>query len=111
MDVVWDRGEATVHDVIDALPEKSRPAYNTVLTTMRILETKGYLGHDKRGRAHVYRPLVSRDKARRKALHHVVRNFYDNSAELLMLNVLEDKQLTRDEIDRLRDVLDKLDRS
>jgi predicted transcriptional regulator len=72
---------------------------------------KGYLGHDKRGRAHVYRPLVSRDKARRKALRHMVRSFYDNSPELLMLNVLEDKQLTRDEIERLRDVLDKLDRS
>jgi BlaI family penicillinase repressor len=111
MDVVWDRGEATVHDVIDALPAQSRPAYNTVLTTMRILEMKGYLGHDKRGRAHVYKPLVSRDKARRKALRHIVRSFYDNSAELLMLNMIEEKQLSRDEIERLRVVLEKLDRS
>ena len=111
MDVVWDRGEATVHEVIDALPDQSRPAYNTVLTTLRILEMKGYLGHDKRGRAHVYRPLVSRDKARRKALRHMVRSFYEDSPELLMLNMLEDKQLSPDEIERLRDVLNKLDRS
>lgn len=111
MDVVWNRGEATVHDVIDALPHQSRPAYNTVLTTLRILEMKGYLGHDKRGRAHVYRPLVSRDKARRKALRHMVRSFYEDSPELLMLNMLEDKQLSPDEIERLRDVLNRLDRS
>ncbi|HTW50001.1 MAG TPA: BlaI/MecI/CopY family transcriptional regulator, partial [Acidobacteriaceae bacterium] len=58
MQVLWQMGSGTVQQILDALPEKPALAYNTVLTTIRILEKKGYAGHDKDGRAHVYRPLV-----------------------------------------------------
>ena len=76
MNVVWDKGKATVNEVIEALPRKARPAYNSVLTIMRILEEKGYLKHIKEGRAHVYCPRVTRDQAQRKVVRHLVKRFF-----------------------------------
>ena len=87
--IIWEKGEATVNDVVHALPPKNRPAYNSVLTIMRILEQKGYLEHVKKGRAHAYRAQVSREKERQNVINHVVKNFFDNSPELLLLNILK----------------------
>ena len=107
MTVLWDRGEATVHDVVEALPRNRRPAYNSVLTTMRILEQKGYLGRDKQGRSHVYRPLISRGQARRQALVHMVSSLFDNSPELLLVSLLENKQLSPEDVDALKKMIDE----
>ncbi len=68
MQVLWDRGRATVGDVVAALQGRRTPAYNTVLTMLRILETKGYVRHDKEGRAFVYEPPIDRQQARRSAV-------------------------------------------
>jgi len=106
MTVLWDHGAATVHEVLEALPRNRRPAYNSILTTMRILEQKGYLGRDKQGRSHVYRPLISRGQARRQALRHMVSSMFDNSPELLLVSLLENKQMTPDEIDALKKMVD-----
>ena len=105
MSLVWEQGEATVSGVIDAMPKENRPAYNTVLTILRILETKGYLKHVKEGRAHVYRPIVSQDQARSKAVRHMVSSFFDNSAEQLLLSILENEKLSRAEIARLQQMI------
>ena len=77
MDVIWERGRATVAEVAEALPKELGLAYNTVLTTMRILQEKGYLKHTgpKEGRAFVYRPVVSRRQASRSAVRHLLRRF------------------------------------
>ena len=74
MNVLWDRGSGTVSDVADALPKDLGLAYNTVLTTMRILEEKGYVSHTKpeEGRAFVYTPVIGRDEAGRNAVRHLV---------------------------------------
>ena len=90
MDVLWQKGSATVQQVLDALPEKSALAYNSVLTTIRVLENKGYLEHVKDGRAHIYRPIMEREEATRSEIRHLVSRFFKNSHELLVLNVLED---------------------
>ena len=90
MDVLWQKGSATVQQVLDALPEKPALAYNSVLTTIRILENKGYLEHVKDGRAHIYRPIMEREEATRSEIRHLVSRFFKNSHELLVLNVLED---------------------
>lgn len=103
--VVWDLGEATVNDVMSALPEDINLAYNTVLTTMRILEQKGYVDHVKKGRAHIYRPRISREQARKKAVRHMVRNLFDDSAEQLMLSLLADESLDPEEIERLKKLI------
>ena len=83
MDVVWQKGSATVAEVADALPKQLGLAYNTVLTTMRILEDKGYLKHSKpkEGRAFVYKPVVSRQDASRSAVRHLLSRFFGNSKE------------------------------
>lgn len=107
MDVIWDKGAATVAEVADALPRKLGLAYNTVLTTMRILEDKGYLRHTKpkEGRAFLYRPLVGREEASRNAVRHLLRRFFGNSREALVLNLLEDEGLDKRELQRIRNLI------
>jgi BlaI family transcriptional regulator, penicillinase repressor len=90
MDVLWRKGSATVQQVLDALTEKPALAYNSVLTTIRVLENKGYLEHVKDGRAHIYKPIMEREEATRSEIRHLVSRFFKNSHELLVLNVLED---------------------
>jgi predicted transcriptional regulator len=108
MEVVWERGEATVSDVVEGLPDKPPLSYSTVLTTLRILEQKGYLKHVKEGRAFVYRPLVARDQAQQKAVTHLLRRFFHGSPELLMLNLVE-RGIAPDELKRLRERIDRED--
>jgi predicted transcriptional regulator len=104
MDVLWRRGSAAVTDVVTDLPEAG-VAYNTVLTTLRILERKGYVRHTKEGRAFVYHPVVERGEASRKAVRNLMRRFFEDSPELLILNVLEDEDLDDAEIGRLRSLI------
>ena len=102
MNVVWERGESTVNDVLDSLPQDPPLAYSTVLTTLRILEDKGYLKHKKDGRAFIYVPRVPREQAQRSALRLLLSRFYGNSAEQLVLNILKDEKLNATELRRLR---------
>ncbi len=106
MEVLWDCGPSSVSEVVEALPRRSRPAYSSVLTTLRILEQKGYVKHEKRGRAFVYHPLLGRDDARRRAVRHLVRRFFEDSPELLVLNVLESEDLDAEELRRLRKMIE-----
>ena len=94
MNVLWEHGEATVNEVLDRMTVRNRPAYNTVLTVLRILEDKGYVGHTKEGRAHRFRPLVGREVARRKAVKHMVSSFFDGSPIGLMLNMVASEELS-----------------
>jgi predicted transcriptional regulator len=106
MEVIWQRGPSTVNDVVDALPAGQPRAYSTVLTTLRILERKGYLGHRQEGRAYLYHPLVDRHAVREGALKYVMDRFFDNSAELLMLNLFKGEHLTPEDLERLRKLID-----
>ncbi len=107
MDAVWDAGPATVAELVEALPKEDRVAYNTVLTTLRILEDKGYVAHEQRGRAFVYEAVVGRDEARRSNVHHLMSRFFDNSPAALVLNVLENEEIDEAELARLRDLIDR----
>jgi predicted transcriptional regulator len=104
MDVIWEKRQATVGEVAEALPPDLGLAYNTVLTTLRILEEKGYLRHTKakEGRAFVYQAVVGRDEASRSAVRYLVSRFFRNSPELLVLNLLEDEELSAKELRRIR---------
>lgn len=106
MNVLWERGSATVHEVLDALPAEAAPAYNSVLTIIRILENKGYVRHVKDRRAHVYTPKVNREDATRFEVRHLVSRFFGNSRERLVLNILEDASMDADELARLRKLLE-----
>ena len=102
MEIVWEKGAATVAEVVDAVNTETPLAYSTVLTTLRILESKGYLRHTKDGRAFVYRPVVRRNKAQESAIKHLLRRFFQNSPELLVLNLLERKKISPEQLNRLR---------
>jgi len=105
MEVLWLKGSATVQTVLDSLPPRPSLAYNSVLTTVRILEKKGYVEHIKDGRAHVYAPLIAREEATRSEIRHLVSRFFKNSHEQLVLNILEDRGIDAEELTRLRQML------
>ncbi len=105
MEVLWDKGPATVQQLLDGLAERAPLAYNSVLTTIRILEKKGYVKHEKDGRAFVYSPLVQRKEATRSEIRRLVSRFFGDSQELLVLNILEDRGVDAAELDRLRKML------
>ncbi|MFZ0419292.1 MAG: BlaI/MecI/CopY family transcriptional regulator [Candidatus Sulfotelmatobacter sp.] len=106
MEVLWQKGPATVQQVVQDLPEKAPLAYNSVLTTIRILEKKGYVKHVKDGRAYVYTPLVERQEATRSEIRRLVNRFFGSSHELLVLNILKDESVDAAELKRLRKMLE-----
>ena len=103
MSVLWDIGPATVADVRERIADDL--AYTTVLTVLRTLEQKGYVGHTEDGRAHRYKPLVKREVAGRTALRRLVEKVFDGSHELLLTQLVSDENLSDVELRRLRKLL------
>jgi len=103
--VLWDRGPSTVAEVRKALDDEL--AYTTVLTVLRILEGKGYVGHTPEGRAHRYRPLVEKMAAGESALRRLTTRLFSGSPELLLTRLVEDQDLTDDELRRMKALLTK----
>lgn len=107
MEVLWRKRSGTVQQVLDWLPNTL--AYNSVLTTIRILEKKGHLKHIKDGRAFIYEPIIGRDEATRSEIRHLVSRFFRNSHEALLLNILQDEEIDSGQLKRLRHMLDQHD--
>lgn len=105
MNVLWDKGPATVGEVAEALTGEPALAYSTVLTMLRILEGKGYLRHTKEGRAFLYEPCIGREEASSGAIRHVLARFFNNSPELLVANLLNDDAISQSEINRLKKLI------
>ena len=104
MEVLWDRGSATVAEVRDAIADDL--AYTTVLTILRILEEKGRVRHEEEGRAHRYFPLVERQAVRRSALRRLTKKLFQGSPELLLTQLVADQGLSDEEIRKLRRLLE-----
>ncbi len=112
MDCVWSMTEelrtaASVRDVQEQLEPVKPMAYNTVLTVMRILRDKGFLGSKREGRMDMYRPLVTRDQMGRRSLREVLDRFFAGSAGALVSQLVESENLSPDEIEAVRRELDK----
>ena len=105
MDVLWTLEAGTVSDVTAAIGSPPL-AYTTVLTTLRTMERKGYVRHKVQGRAFVYVPAVDRDEVRRGVVGYVLREFFDDSPRTLMLNLLESEHIDKNELQRLRSMID-----
>ena len=105
MKVLWNKGAATVSDVAASLTDDPPLAYSTVLTTLRILEGKGYLRHTKKGRAFVYEPLIAQEEASRTALGCLVNRFFGGSRELLVVNLLKEETISRAELRRIKKMI------
>lgn len=105
MKILWRRGESAVTDLVAALPDGEALAYNSVLTTVRILEQKGYVSHRQEGRAFVYRPAVAEDEAGRSEVRNVLSRFFSNSREQLVLSLLGDEEISGEELARLKEMI------
>jgi predicted transcriptional regulator len=105
MKILWRRGESAVNDLVAAMPDGETLAYNSVLTTIRILEQKGYVEHRQEGRAFVYRPCVAEQEASQSEVRHLLSRFFGNSRERLLLSLLGDGEISPEELERLKDAI------
>lgn len=105
MRVLWARDRATVGEVVEHMDGPDKPAYNSILTVLRILEKKGYVTHEKDGRAFVYVPLIDPAQARRRALTQLLSRFFNGSPEALVLDLLGHEQVTDEERSRVRQLV------
>lgn len=105
MKILWRRGDSAVTDLVAAMPEGEPLAYNSVLTTIRILERKGYVSHRQEGRAFIYRPLIAENEAGRSEVRHVLSRFFGNSRERLLLSLLNDQEISPEELERLKEAI------
>ena len=102
MKIGWERRTATVRDVYEALLERRRVAYTTVMTMMKILERKGYLNRKQVERAYVYRPAQPKNSVIRVMVRDFVNRVFNGSAEPLLVHLIEDRHLTADEVEEIR---------
>src|SRR5215208_1312014 len=105
MRVLWTRPRATVSDVIDRMEPGPRPAHNTVLTVLGILQRKGWVTREKEGRAHAYLAVVDRLEARRTALTQLLSRFFDNSPRELVLDLLGHERVDAEELRQVRELI------
>jgi BlaI family transcriptional regulator, penicillinase repressor len=105
LEVLWERGSATVAEVRDALTDDL--AYNTVLTILRRMEDKGYVRHEGEGRAHRYFPILERENVRRSALQRLLDGVFGGSPELLLTQIVSDRRLSEAQIRRLQRLLEE----
>ena len=105
MRVLWSRGESTVADMVAATSDEGALAYTSVLTTIRILEQKGYVRHRQEGRAFLYLPCVAEQEAGRSEVRHMMQRFFGNSRERLLLSLLGDDEVTPEELRRLKEAI------
>src|ERR1700677_2595507 len=105
MKVLWDRGESTVADMVTATSSDGETASITMSTTIRILETKGYVSHRQEGRAFLYCSNVGELEADRSEVLHILQRFFDNSRERLLISLLGDDEITPEELKRLKEAI------
>jgi predicted transcriptional regulator len=105
MRILWERGESAVAEIVAAVAEQGPLAYTSVLTTIRVLESKGYVTHRQEGRAFLYTPTLAEQEAGRSEVRHLLRRFFGDSRESLLLSLLGDEDVTPDELQRLRQAI------
>lgn len=104
MNVLWDQGTGTVAEVKERLRDDL--AYTTVLTILRTLEEKGYVGHEAEGRAYRYLPSVNREQARENHLKRLLRKLFADSPEALLIQLVSDRDVPREDLERMRALIE-----
>jgi predicted transcriptional regulator len=105
MKLLWVRGESAVAQLVEAISDQAPLAYTSVLTTLRILERKGYVIHRQEGRAFLYSPCVAEREAGSSEVRHLIQRFFGNSRERLLLSLLDHGEVTPDELKRLKELI------
>lgn len=106
MQVLWELEKTFVKDIIEELPEP-KPAYNTVSTIVRILETKGFVGHESFGKSHRYYALVGREEYKSFATEKLLSNYFENSVESMFSFFVKEKKIDLKEADEIFKLLEK----
>jgi predicted transcriptional regulator len=107
MRVLWQRGESAVAELVTAIADATPLAYTSVLTTIRVLEKKGYVCHRQAGRAFLYSAIVAQKDAGRSEVRHVLQRFFGDSREKLLLSLLGEQAMTAEELLRIRRAIDE----
>ena len=110
LNVLWERGPSTVREVLESLPTQPRPAYTTVLTMMRLMHEKGYLDRRERGRAHVYQARLREQRVKRGLLRDLVEGAFRGSTEAVVIRLLEDENLSGEDLDRIKKLIAERER-
>jgi BlaI family transcriptional regulator, penicillinase repressor len=105
MQILWSLEKGFVRDILAAYPEP-KPAYNTVSTIVRILESKQFIGHKAFGKSHLYHPLVSKDDYRKFSMHQIVEGYFGGSAGKLLSFFVQDKNIDSNELDELLQIIE-----
>lgn len=109
MNILWGMKKAFVKEIIARWPENSEPAYNTISTIVRILEEKGYVGHDSQGRSHQYFPLISKTKYQKRLMSNVLDNVFSGSLTGMVSSLLDNEKISPDQLTELRKLIDNSD--
>ncbi|WP_293956467.1 MULTISPECIES: BlaI/MecI/CopY family transcriptional regulator [unclassified Sphingobacterium] len=106
MKELWDMGRGFVKEIVDRLPEP-KPAYNTVSTIVRILETKGFVTHESFGKSHQYLPKISKDEYKKGITGKLLTNYFDNSPKRMLSYFLEENRLDVQELDEILSIIER----
>lgn len=104
--VLWKKGKAFVKEILEDLQEKPRPAYNTVSTVVRILEQKGFVGHEAFGRSHRYHALISQEDYSNAELNKVLTDHFEGSVKQMLSFFVEKNQMSIKDLDEILKVLE-----
>lgn len=107
MKMLWDHGPLFVREMVDLYPEP-KPHFNTVATTVRIMEEKGYVGHEVLGSSHRFHAIASKEDFSRRTLAGVIRDYFDNSYRSVVSSLVKDEKLS---VDDLREIIDMIERN
>lgn len=106
MNLLWDKEQAFVKELIEAWDEKPKPAYNTISTVVRILAEKEFVGHKAFGRSHQYFPIISRKEYQKRFMKNVIKNVFSGSAASMVSTLVDDEEISSDEMDAIRRMIE-----
>ena len=106
MNLLWDLEKAFVKELIEKWNEEPVPAYNTVSTVVRILQEKGYVGHEAFGRSHRYYPLIEREEYQKRFMKNVLKNVFSGSLTSMVSSLVDNDDISNDELDEIRKLID-----
>ncbi|SMO53907.1 BlaI/MecI/CopY family transcriptional regulator [Solitalea koreensis] len=107
MQVLWDINKGFVKDIIEHLANEPKPPYTTISSVVRILESKGFVGHNAYGKNHEYFPLISKSEYRKTNFKNLIKNYFDGSVECLLSFMVKEEKLSEAEIKSLKDIINK----
>ena len=109
MQIMWRINKGFVKDVIEQIPDEPKPPYNTISSVVRILARKGYLHFKAYGKTYEYYPAIGKTEYRNRQLKKMISGYFGDSPASLLSFIVKEEKLSKDEIDELKDMIDKID--